>query len=158
MKKIGDYVVYRKEVCEIKDVKENHVNHVMSYKLVPITDTSLTMNIPIDNEFIRDLMTLEDINVLIGQIKDIPILLGEAKQLENEYKRVLNEGTNYGLVQIIKTTYERNQARIKNNKKVSEKDNRYFEMAEKYLYNEMAIVLNMTPEDVRDYVIEQVSK
>ena len=103
-------------------------------------------------------MTLEDINVLIGQIKDIPILLGEAKQLENEYKRVLNEGTNYGLVQIIKTTYERNQARIKNNKKVSEKDNRYFEMAEKYLYNEMAIVLNMTPEDVRNYVIEQVSK
>ena len=158
MKKIGEYVVYRKEVCEINDVKENPVNHVMSYKLVPITDTSLTMNIPIDNEFIRDLMTLEDINVLIGQIKDIPILLGEAKQLENEYKRVLNEGTNYGLVQIIKTTYERNQARIKNNKKVSEKDNRYFEMAEKYLYNEMAIVLNMTPEDVRDYVIEQVSK
>ena len=47
---------------------------------------------------------------------------------------------------------------IKNNKKVSEKDNRYFEMAEKYLYNEMAIVLNMTPEDVRNYVIEQVSK
>ena len=46
----------------------------------------------------------------------------------------------------------------KNNKKVSEKDNRYFEMAEKYLYNEMAIVLNMTPEDVRNYVIEQVSK
>ena len=158
MKKIGHYVVYRKEVCEIKDVKENPVNPVMSYKLVPITDTSLTMNIPVDNEFIRDLMTLEDINVLIGQIKDIPILLGEAKQLENEYKRVLNEGTNYGLVQIIKTTYERNQARIKNNKKVSEKDNRYFEMAEKYLYNEMAIVLNMTPEDVRDYVIEQVSK
>ena len=158
MKKIGEYVVYRKEVCEIKDVKENLVNHVMSYKLVPITDTSLTMNIPVDNEFIRDLMTLEDINVLIGQIKDIPILLGEAKQLENEYKRVLNEGTNYGLVQIIKTTYERNQARIKNNKKVSEKDNRYFEMAEKYLYNEMAIVLNMTPEDVRNYVIEQVSK
>ncbi|MBD9074708.1 hypothetical protein EGP91_01710 [bacterium] len=158
MKKIGEYVVYRKEVCEIKDVKENPVNHVMSYKLVPITDKSLTMNIPVDNEFIRDLMTLEDINVLIGQIKDIPILLGEAKQLENEYKRVLNEGTNYGLVQIIKTTYERNQARIKNNKKVSEKDNRYFEMAEKYLYNEMAIVLNMTTEDVRDYVIEQVSK
>ena len=94
MKKIGEYVVYRKEVCEIKDGKENPVNHVMSYKLVPITDTSLTMNIPVDNEFIRDLMTLEDINVLIGQIKDIPILLGEAKQLENEYKRVLNEGTN----------------------------------------------------------------
>ena len=41
---------------------------------------------------------------------------------------------------------------------MSEKDNRYFEMAEKYLYNEMAIVLNMTPEDVRNYVIEQVSK
>ena len=54
-------------------------------------------------------------------------------------------------------TYE-NVERLKNNKKVSEKDNRYFEMAEKYLYNEMAIVLNMTPEDVRDYVIEQVSK
>lgn len=95
MRNVGDYIVFRKDVCEIVDIKENPFNHVMSYTLIPITDQSLKMNIPIDNASIRDLMTMDELNTLINEMRDIPIIEVEDKQLENEYKRLLNEGTNY---------------------------------------------------------------
>lgn len=157
MRNVGDYIVFRKDVCEIVDIKENPFNHVMSYTLIPITDKSLKMNIPIDNASIRDLMTMDELNTLIQEIRDIPVIEVEDKQLEHEYKRLLNEGTNYDLVQIIKTTYLRNQKRLENNKKISDKDHRYFEMAENYLYNEVAKVLNIDVESAKNYIIEHVN-
>ena len=43
-----------------------------------------------------------------------------------------------------------------NNKKIGEKDNNYFNLAERYLYTEFSIVLNKNFEDTKDYVIEKV--
>ena len=143
MRNVGDYIVFRKDVCEIVDIKENPFNHVMSYTLIPITDQSLKMNIPIDNASIRDLMTMDELNTLINEIRNIPVIEVEDKQLENEYKRLLSEGTNYDLVRIIKTTYLRNQKRLENNKN--------------YLYNEVAKVLNIDVESAKNYIIEHVN-
>lgn len=41
--------------------------------------------------------------------------------------------------------------------KISDKDNTYFNLAEKYLYNELAISLNMTVDEVKEYIIRNVS-
>ena len=60
------------------------------------------------------------------------------------------------MIKIIKTTYLRNKERLDNNKKISDIDDKYFNMAEKYLYKEFAIVLNMTYEDTKNYVIKMV--
>ena len=49
-----------------------------------------------------------------------------------------------------------NKERLDNNKKISDIDDKYFNMAEKYLYKEFAIVLNMTYEDTKNYVIKMV--
>ena len=59
---------------------------------------------------------------------------------------------------ILKTTYLRNDPRIKSNKKISEKDKTYFEKAEEYLYNELAISLGMSFEDTKKYIIHKVSE
>ena len=59
------------------------------------------------------------------------------------------------LIKIIKTTYERNNNRLLNNKKISEKDDTYFKLAEKYLYNELAISLNTTSEEIKNYIINK---
>ena len=79
------------------------------------------------------------------------------KQIEQSYKELMNSGTHEDLVKIIKTTYLRNQLRILNNKKISEKDDEYFKRAEKYLYEEISVVLNMTFEQTKDYVIKKIS-
>ena len=67
-------------------------------------------------------------------------------------------GGHENLIKIIKTTYLRNKERLDNNKKIGEKDQHYFEKAEEYLYNELAVVLNMSYDNTKDYVIKKVSE
>ena len=156
MKKIGEYLIYRKEVCKVSDIKENNFTQKMCYTLIPESDKSLKMTVPVDNEHIRDLMTREEINELLSKIRQIPVIEMEDKLLEAEYKRLLNEEKIEDIIKIIKTTYLRNQNRINNNKKISDKDNRYFELAENYLYQEIATVFEISLEEAKEFVIESV--
>ena len=45
-----------------------------------------------------------------------------------------------------------------NKKKTSDKDSNYFNRAEKYLYNELSIALNMTFDETKEYVISKVQE
>lgn len=54
-----------------------------------------------------------------------------SKALDNEYKELYQSGKLEDLVKIIKTTFLRNKLRKDNNKKISEKDNKWFNKAEK---------------------------
>lgn len=75
-----------------------------------------------------------------------------------EYKELLKSNNLLDLVKIIKTSYLRNKKRLDNNKKVGEKDQNYFELAEKYLYTEFSIVLNLTYNDTKKYIIDEIAK
>lgn len=156
MKNVGDYIVYQKDVCKIVKIMENPFSHVLCYSLVPLRDESLKLSVPVTNQSIRELMSKEDVENLILKIRDIPVITITEGQIENEYKRILSNGTPEDLVAIIKTTYERNQRRIDRNKKTSDKDSRYLELAENYLYYEIATVLEKTFDDAKKYVLERV--
>ena len=71
---------------------------------------------------------------------------------------MLYTGNYEDLIKIIKTTFLRNESRVNNKKKISEKDNNYFKLAEKYLYNELSVSLNMSVEEVKDYIFRVVNK
>lgn len=157
MKKVGDYVIYRKDVCKILEIKEKYANGKDYYRLVPIDDVSLHVDIPTDNPYIRDLISKVEVERIIKEIPKIEVIQCDDKLLEAEYKTLLNSNALENYVRIIKTTYLRNKEREANKKKISEKDNHYFELAEKYLYNEFSIVLNKTFEETKDYVIKRVS-
>lgn len=158
MKQVGDYIVYRKDVCRIADIKKNHFNNIDYYLLIPIDDESLHIDVPVDNRmgYLRDLISKEEVATIIEKIPNIDLIVSDEKRLESEYKNLLNEGTHENLVKIIKTTYLRNKDRIDNKKKISDKDNHYFELAEKYLYNEFSVVLEMNYDETKEYVINQV--
>ena len=91
-------------------------------------------------------------------MKDIKAIDVDEKYIEAEYKKLLQEPTHEDLISIIKTTYLRNKERLDNNKKLTEKDTKYFELAEQYLYNEFSIVLNLTYSKTKDYIINEVTK
>lgn len=161
MYKINDYVVYRHNVCKIKNIKENQMNGNKYYVMVPIDDESLIIDTPTDNRmgYIRSLISLKEANKLIDNIPNIKLIDDYTERnLENIYKDLINKGSHDELIQIIKTSYIRNDVRIKNKKKISDKDDKYFKLAEKYLYNELSIVLNMSFEETKNYIIKRVSK
>ena len=160
MYKVGDYVVYKKDVCLIKEIKTNKLNNKEYYLLIPVSDDSLKIDVPVDNEqsSIRNLTTKKEIKDLIKKIPSIEVINVNNKLLENEYKELLKEGSFESLIKIIKTTYLRNKERLDNNKKKGDKDDYYFNLAEKYLYTEFSIVLKMNFEETKDYVINEVNK
>ena len=121
---------------------------------------SLKIDVPVDNEqsSIRNLTTKKEIKDLIKKIPIIEVINVNNKLLENEYKELLKEGSFESLIKIIKTTYLRNKERLDNNKKKGDKDDYYFNLAEKYLYTELSIVLKMNFEETKDYVINEVNK
>ena len=73
------------------------------------------------------------------------------------FTQLLNTDNHENLVKIIKTTYLRNENRINNKKKISDKDDKYFNLAEKYLYNELSISLNETIENIKEYIFKIVN-
>lgn len=151
MKNIGDYIVWRKEVCKIKDIKNN------LYVLEPIDDTTLTLQVPINSQVLRDLIKKKDIDKLLREIPSIDTVNGSDRLIEQTYKELMQNGTYEDLIKIIKTTYLRNENRKNNKKKISEVDNEYFNKAENYLYNEFSIVLNLSFDETKEYVIKTVS-
>ena len=161
MYKANDYLVYKKDVCKVKEIKKNKLNGLDYYILVPIDDDSLIIDVPTDNRigYIKDIITKEEAEKLINSIPKIePLSNIEDKYIENRYKDLIYNGTREDLIRIIKTTYLRNEERMKNKKRISDKDFNYFNKAEKYLYNELSIPLNMSFDETKDYIISKVKE
>lgn len=155
MFKINDFVVYKRDVCKINNIKDDF------YVLSPIEDESLTINVPIENKFgsIRSIISKKEVENIINDIPNIKIIENiNDKMMEMEYKKLLQSGEHKDLVTIIKTTYLRNANRLANKKKIGEKDDNYFKMAEKLLYDEFSIALNMSYDEVKEYVVNAVGK
>lgn len=158
MYKVGDYIIYRKDVCQIIKIKEKLYHNQDYYQLMPVNDKSLTLDIPINNKFIRPLIEKDKIDSIIKMIPDIAPLEINDKYIEQEYKKLMANGSYEDLIKIIKTTYLRNKERLDNNKKATDKDSNYFKLAEKYLYTEFSIAMNITYEEAKEYVISKVKK
>lgn len=156
MYKVGDVIVYKKDVCEIKDIKKNLFFDKDYYVMSPIDDTSLKIEIPVDSSYLRDVITLDEVQELICKIPSIEIIQVEDKDIEYEYRKLLGENTLENLVKIIKTTYLRNQERVRQKKRGGEKDEYYLQQAERHLYNELSISLNLSFDEAKQYVIDSV--
>ena len=158
MYKIGDLVVYKRDVCRVLEYKEKYFKDKDYYSLNPIYDNSLKIDVPIDSTLLRDVMSKEKAEDIINSIPSIDIIDVNDKMMENEYKRLINEGGYEGLVSVIKTTYLRNNDRLNSKRKISEKDENYFNTAVKILYGELAVALDMDIEDIKDYIIKRVNE
>lgn len=159
MFKVNSYVVYKKDVCLVKEILKNYARGLDYYPLVPIHDESLSIKIPVlENSSLRTLITKAKIENILKNIPNIEVLDLNNKNLENEYMNLLHHGTHEDLIKVIKTSYLRNEMRVGANKKISEKDNHYFEMAEKYLYTEFSVVLGFSFEETKNFVVSKVEE
>lgn len=155
---IGDYVVYKRDVCKIVGIKEKYYKDMDYFSLEPVFDSTLKIDVPKNSNLLRNVLSKEEVENTIDKIPTIEVIETNDKLLENEYKKLLHDGGYDGLIKIIKTTYLRNSDRLNNKKKVSEKDENYFNLAEKYLYNEFAVALEVSPEEAKEYVINKVNE
>ena len=156
MYKINDYVIYKREVCVVKDLKK--INNQDYYTLENKEDTSLKVSIPVSQEtqLLRHLATFDEISNTLDHINDIPTLNINERNLEEQYKRLLQGTTIENLIQIIKTAYIRNEIRKNNHKHLSDTDTSYQELAEQFLFNEIAYAMNISYDAAKELVFNKL--
>lgn len=157
MYQVGEKIVYRRDVCEIVDIKKKYFHDLDYYILRPINDSSLKIQIPITSENLRPLISQVKIEELLREIPAIEEIESSDRLIDAQYRALMQQGTHEDLIKIIKTTYTRNQKRIAEKKKISDRDNDYLKQAEKYLYTELSVVLDLSLEETKQYVIKKVA-
>ena len=156
MYKIKDYVIYKREVCVVKDLKK--INNQDYYTLENKEDTSLKISIPVSQEtqLLRHLATFNEISNTLDHINDIPTLNINERNLEEQYKLLLQGTTIENLIKIIKTAYIRNEIRKNNHKHLSDTDTSYQELAEQFLFNEIAYAMNISYDAAKELVFNKL--
>jgi len=159
MFKKSEYVVYGNDVCQISDIKVSSFNNEKYYVLKPMTDTSLTISIPIDSDKVRKVMSKKEALALINTIAGVKTIdVKNEKMYGNQYKELFSTGDHTNLIKIIKTTYTRNQKRKDNNKKISDIDDTFFKKSERLLYDELAIALGKSYDETKEYINDVLNK
>lgn len=157
---IGDYVVYGSNgICMVKDISRIDIPGALSdrmyYLLSPVGTKESKIYSPVDNTkvIMRRILTLEEANSLLQEMKDIPELpVVNDKLMELKYKEVISSCDLKQLVGMIKTIKKKQNKRLSEGKKITATDERYLKRAEDCLFNELTIVLGKDRDEVEDFI------
>jgi CarD family transcriptional regulator len=162
MYKINDVVVFRRDVCKIVAKHKSDFTGEQCYILVPYynQDGSVRMQVPVANKggHLRDLITKQQIEDLIQNTPDIETLENKPANMKSQYAALLKTDELSDLVRIIKTSYGRNKTRLEQHKKLASIDDEYLQKAEKYLYDEISVALNMSFDESKQFFEDEVEK
>ncbi len=163
---VGEYIVYGTTgVCKVEAVEPmeltKSIGKKLYYTLSPLYSKGSKIYIPTDNDKVvmRPVLTMDEAKALVEEIPSIELLwVADEKRREDIYKTALRSCDVREWIKIIKTLYLRKMSRIAEGKKITVSDGKYLHMAEERLYEEMALALNMTKEEVLDYITVNVEE
>jgi CarD family transcriptional regulator len=155
--KIGDYVMYGSMgACQITDIEVSTGSQGEStyYVLHPVFDDNMTIKIPTRSEHLmRPVLTKEEVLKLIESMPEqAPFEMTDDRQRCLALKAAVKTGKNEELVRVIKTLYLEKQAKAEVNKNLKRVHEEIMTAAEKQLYEEFALALEIAPEDVLAYI------
>jgi len=163
MFKINDYVVYGLTgVCQVEDIKKglNEDNPETEYYVLrPVYSDNITIRVPVNNTsiLIRAISSKDDAMSLIESMSEIEtVWIDNDKQRVNDYKAAIKTGKTEEWVKIIKTLYMERDARATSGRKLRKTDEDILNTAEKYLNEEFAVALNLTPDEVSNYILQHI--
>lgn len=163
MFKVNDYVVHGSTgVCQITDitkVKYNGSDEVEYYVLHPIYNNKMTIKTPVNNPkvLMREVITKDDVLLLIATMSEKEtVWIDDVRQRNEFFKAALRTGKIEELAKIIKTINLEKKEKSIVGKKLTNTDEDIMKIAEKQLYEEFAIALNISPDEVGSYILEHI--
>lgn len=163
---VGDYIICGKNgVCRVEAVGKMELAGASSeklyYTLCPVYSSGSRIFTPVDNEkvVIRSVLSEEEAMALIQEIPRIEELwVPDEKKREQIYKEALQSCNTREQIRIIKTLHLRRKNRIASGKKIPSVDDKYLRLAQEYLYGELSVSLDMTKDQVAQYVARQAGE
>ena len=163
MFEVGEYVVCgSKGVCVVEKITTLDIAGVDKerkyYILKPKYQKGSTVYVPVDSpkDSLRPVIGREEAQRLVDGIPDVPLLIITSEKLSEQiYKECLRSGSCKEWARIIRIIWLRKQERQQAGRKVTAVDARYFQMAEDSLYGELAVALNLSRDEVEDYIAKK---
>jgi len=158
MFKEGEYIMYSNYgACLVDEIREKEAENKIQtfYILHPISDVRSKIMTPTDNDRvkIRSIMSSEAAeDIYTAMYHEGVTRISNKKLREQVYNRILKEGNPEELVEIIKAIILEENERVTDGKKISATDRKYLERAERLLYSEMSVALNITPAQIKEKV------
>ena len=161
---IGDTVVYGTQgVCRISEITEREIckKKMRYYVLRPVYQENNTLFVPVDNDTLTSRMSAvlsnEEIKELIRAIPDEDTMwIDDDMRRREKYREILSSSDRRAIVRVIKTLHEEQQRRKEVGNKLQQADELLLHRAETLLHSELALVLNISPEQVVPFLTEQI--
>ena len=160
MYQIGDIVVYGVHgVCKIVELQTQRVDRkkVEYFVLEPVFQMTSRFFVPSQNEValskLRPVLSREEIEALLVSEESHKACWIEDENLRKlEYKNLIANGDRGGLLSMLKVlnTHKANQAEL--GKKFHISDSSFMRDAEKMIYSEFSLVLDIPYEQVEAYI------
>lgn len=162
--RVNDIVMYASQgVCKITEIAKQEFNgrQVDYYTLKPIYNDNLFIYVPADNKELtgkmRKVLSKEEIYAMIKALPEEKTEWIENENLrKEEFRKNISQGDRKALIAMIKALYLHREKLYSQGKKMHVSDERFFKEAEKILYDEFALVLNIEIDQVVPFIIRQI--
>jgi CarD family transcriptional regulator len=165
MFKVGENIIYGTQVCKISDKRDLTFGKVTRnyYILTPIFDQKNVIYLPADNEKLMGKMRATLSRQQIAQIiADLPhteaLWIEDDRERTAVYKAIIEKGDRGEIAKVIKGLYQRKKELESKSRKLHAADEILFSRAEKMLYEEIALALDIEKEDVVPFIAKQVEE
>lgn len=168
---LGDKVVYRQHVCEVVAVRENYFEGKDYLELHALFENSLKLFVCIDDAkapALRPVMEPEQMLSLIDSITAVQPIETVLAENESEtpalherharelYEERLKTFAPEDLLVILKSAHARTENREQEGRSITATDKKYFEMAEGYLCDELAVSLGIPREEAPEFLANRI--
>lgn len=155
----GNFILYGTVgVCLVSEISKTDFSdsNRLYYNLVPKFEKKTTIYIPVDSDkvMMRKIMTRQEAECLVSSWSTLECKkYGSDKERPQIYKQIFQSGSYLELAAMIKEIVQIQQSCKKKLLSMREKDG--LKMARKLLFEELAVALNIFPEEVADYIHRQ---
>lgn len=160
----GDYVIYGIHgVCRVAGFEKQLVNRKMTRYMVlePMNNTESRYFLPVDSPAamakLKDVLPAPELQALLAsdEIRRDGWIQDE-NQRKQHYRDMIGGGDRVSILRTVYALYRYRQEQTVAGRKFHLSDENFLRDAEKLLASEIALVMDKTPEEARDYLREQL--
>lgn len=162
MFKIGDNVLYGSDgVCRITEITEKVFGDtaIEYYILTPVFDNRSTIFVPTKNEKLVSRMhyvlSIDEIKEIINNTDDTVWIDNDAERSEI-FKKIISCGELDSIASVAKAISLHKEEITQKGKKLHKSDEIVYKEAIKILYEEMAMVINVSKDDIIDIICQKI--
>lgn len=164
MYRAGDWVVYGIHgVCRVIGTEKQLVNRKRTQYLVlePLTQTESRFYLPTENPIamakLKAVLSKEELTALVNSEEvHEDAWIQEENQRKQYYRELIGSGDRISLMKMVSTLYRYKALQAAAGRKFHQSDENFLRDAEKLLSSEISLVMELSPDEARDFLRAQL--